>query len=189
MKFIIFAIFLISKIGCQAPLHLDRSLLDQWFPDLTTISILDLSSRQIDSIDQNTFSGLTNLQQLRLQRNKLMSLDAQTFKDLTSLQILDLGTNQINSIDPLLFSGLTSLQEIWLNPQPDKLVECADVLWANQLKNVDTLGEPDWHAAAWFVYRFGQIGATLDRLEWFKCYRCEYFFEPGESKGPRLIGK
>jgi Leucine-rich repeat (LRR) protein len=48
--------------------------------------LIDLSSKNIESIDVNTFIGFTNLQVLYLNKNKLSRLNEPVFKNISNLK-------------------------------------------------------------------------------------------------------
>ena len=91
-------LFLVFKIiECQVVLT--RQLLEQWYgSSLTGLTRLDLSSKEIISIDPQTFKGLVNLQTIDLLNNQIMSIDPQTFNGLINLHSLSLENNQITSM-------------------------------------------------------------------------------------------
>ena len=75
---------------------------------------INLSYRNIKTIDQATLTGLASFQYLYLNSNQISSIDPATFKGLTSLQELWLHTNRISFIHPSTFTGLTSLRYLYL---------------------------------------------------------------------------
>ena len=82
---------------------------------LSAITSLDLTSKQISSLQDGDFAGLTGLTRLELGRNSLSSLPATLFSDLTSLTRLELNNNSLTSLPAGIFSGLTSLTYLSLN--------------------------------------------------------------------------
>ena len=87
-----------SLIECQVVLT--RELLEQWYGDNLAIEEdLELDSREVVSIDPQTFNGLTNVKILHLNDNEITPIDQETFIGLTNLQTLYLHYNQISSID------------------------------------------------------------------------------------------
>lgn len=68
MKKLILLLFIVKsifKIGCQV--KLTRQLFDEWFcDDLSKLEVIDVSSRDIESIDRETFNGLTQIMVIHL---------------------------------------------------------------------------------------------------------------------------
>ena len=58
---------------------------------------IDLSGKQINSLHNNTFNGLTLLRELDLGGNQISSINEKTFNGLTNLHWLDLENNQIQN--------------------------------------------------------------------------------------------
>lgn len=108
MKECLILFFVFKIIECQVVLT--RQLLDQWYgTSLTDLTRLDLSSKEIISIDPQTFKGLTNLQSLSLENNEITFIDPKTFNGLIKLENLYLYNNQIRDLDPETFNGFTNL--------------------------------------------------------------------------------
>ena len=84
IKIIIRCFFCISLMfkNIDGQIALNRSLLEEWYPDINETLNLDLNSQQIKTIDPKTFNGLTNLQSLNLNYNQLVSIDPATFNGL-----------------------------------------------------------------------------------------------------------
>jgi Leucine-rich repeat (LRR) protein len=59
---------------------------------------LDLSSNQIESLDEGNFCCLRSLEKLYLNRNKLFEIDMSIFKGLSKLEILRLDINRIHNV-------------------------------------------------------------------------------------------
>ena len=107
MKLIIF--LLTFLVTCECQVILNKSLLATWIPTYTTATFINLSHSNISLIESRTFSGLTQLQDLRLYNNKLTTIDSFTFNDLVNLRTLSLFANQLSYIDPYTFVNLKSL--------------------------------------------------------------------------------
>ncbi|XP_068100277.1 vasorin [Hyperolius riggenbachi] len=76
---------------------------------------LYLFENGINSIDENSFTGLWDLQLLDLSHNKLSYLPGGVFKSLTVLSNLDLSSNQITEITADTFQGLGRLERLYLS--------------------------------------------------------------------------
>jgi Leucine-rich repeat (LRR) protein len=76
----------VTVIECQVILN--KNILATWIPSYFTTVSFYLVSRDLSLIDSATFSGLSNLKNLYLDRNKLTHLDPATFSGLSNLQHL-----------------------------------------------------------------------------------------------------
>jgi len=97
---------------------LDRKMLRQLFGDdnfLINLTTIDLSNRNIVSIQPATFNGLENLEYLYLNGNKLTVLAASVFWTLKNLRVLELWNNKLNYLPPNLFRDLNKLQNLYLD--------------------------------------------------------------------------
>jgi Leucine-rich repeat (LRR) protein len=65
-------------------MHLDRAYLQREFHNLLQLQILSLESRNIESIDPNTFKYLQNLREIHLEHNQISQIDSFTFSNLPS---------------------------------------------------------------------------------------------------------
>ncbi len=88
------------------------------FNGLQTLQALYLNNNKLTALDPDTFNGCYNLQSLDLDFNQIASLEANTFKDLRSLEFLYMSGNQIISIDRNIFVGLLNLKEVNLSMNP-----------------------------------------------------------------------
>lgn len=80
-------LLLANKVDCQVVLT--RQLLEKWYPNgLTNLDSLDLSERQITSIEPNTFSGLTKLLEINFRSNQLTSIGTNKLDSLTNFKFL-----------------------------------------------------------------------------------------------------
>ena len=82
------------------------------FAGLTALQILQLDSNKLTSLPES-FGGLTGLQQLWLGLNKLSSLP-ESFSSLSALEDLFLSANELTSL-PESFGRLTALQSLYLH--------------------------------------------------------------------------
>ena len=83
------------------------------FSNLTQLVYLDFSGNIIESLDNRTFSKLVNLESLNLRLNRLKSLDI--FSNLKNLSQLYLRSYDLEVLDPRLFIGLDNLCELNLS--------------------------------------------------------------------------
>jgi len=101
-----------SQISC---ISLTRSLLQQWNPNLTSITKLDLGVKSITDMEPNLFQGLSNLEFLYLDTNMISKLENNTFKGLTNLTFLDISSNSLNKLESLAFNNLENLKILYLD--------------------------------------------------------------------------
>jgi len=107
-----------SKNIFVSAIELDQNLLIQEYGfGLDSIEI-DLSGKNIEIIDINTFKGFENLEKLYLQENKLMKLEQGLFYNLSNLKELWLESNRIESVDKNIFVGLEKLKKVCLDENP-----------------------------------------------------------------------
>ncbi len=81
---------------------------------LANIVYLDLRNKNIKSLKQGDFSGLSALDNLDLSNNKLSSLPAGVFDGLSALKILNLYYNELSSLPIGVFHGLSALTRLTL---------------------------------------------------------------------------
>lgn len=106
----------------------------------------------IETLDQQDFIGLENLEMLDLSQNKLKELPDHVFEPLTSLRNLDLSSNQITLISQESFVGLKLLERLYLHSNTIKSIHPAAFdgleqllelkLYKNELTTVPVLKMP-----------------------------------------------
>lgn len=99
----------------SAPSSHVRELQNSAFEGATNLEDLNLSGNDLLSIPKKAFSGLTNLTKLNLSHNKIRSLPITVFRDLTSLTTLDLSENFLETIQADLLNPLKKLDTLSLN--------------------------------------------------------------------------
>ncbi len=82
---------------------------------LRTITHLNLKNKNISTLKEGDFDGLSALTELQLQQNRLTTLPANIFSGLSALRTLYLSSNQLASLPMSVFSGLSSLSNLYLN--------------------------------------------------------------------------
>uniref|UniRef100_A0A8C6TIS6 TIR domain-containing protein n=1 Tax=Neogobius melanostomus TaxID=47308 RepID=A0A8C6TIS6_9GOBI len=95
------------------------------FSGLSELQTLKLGRNQISHIEDAAFSHLSSLTELYLDRNRLANLTDHMFTGLSNLTVLGLRSNKINHISELAFAPLTKLLEI--------------VLWDNLLSSMSDI--------------------------------------------------
>ena len=91
-----------------------QSIPEDSFHKLTDLERLTLGYGDITSLPADAFDGLSELKWLDLAGNKLTSLDEDIFDGLTNLESLRLLGNELTSLDEDIFEGLTSLETLYL---------------------------------------------------------------------------
>lgn len=113
---------------------------------------LYLFKNGIETLDQEDFTGLDNLEMLDLSQNNLKELPDHVFEPLTSLRNLDLSSNQITHISQNSFAGLEILERLYLHSNTIKSIHPAAFdglelllelkLYRNELTTVPALRMP-----------------------------------------------
>ena len=124
------------------------TIAEDTFAGLTKLEQLFLSGNQIKEIKANTFAGLEKLEVLDLNGNEIKEIKANTFAGLTKLEGLSLYNNKIGEIKKDTFAGLTKLEELYLSR--NKITTIAENAFAGLTKlerlylhsNRDVNGEP-----------------------------------------------
>lgn len=108
-KFFILLLILL-EIGYSFEVILSRSLKELFSFSNGSIS-MSFANKNITSIEDFTFSGYTNSQNLYLGDNGLISIDKNNFNGLKGLIDLALNANRLTSINSNTFDNLKSLEE------------------------------------------------------------------------------
>ena len=82
---------------------------------LGTISYLNLSGKELTSLEPLDFGGLSGLVDINLERNTLRILPMGLFDNLKNIEIIRLGHNQLSELPNKAFSELPSLRILKLN--------------------------------------------------------------------------
>jgi Leucine-rich repeat (LRR) protein len=90
-----------------------RCLHDDTFYKARGLTDIRIQLNLIDSVQEYTFRGLTNLQSLSLWGNSIVTLPLKVFDGLTTLKYIDLSDNKISVVDDI-FSGLSLLTTLRL---------------------------------------------------------------------------
>jgi Leucine-rich repeat (LRR) protein len=133
LLFVAIGIQLICLFKCN---NLNRALLLQWIPFGISSPFIDLDNRQIETIDPDTFAGLTTLTYLELFSNKLTDLDYRVFNGLTGLKSLTLYNNLLRIIDSYTFRELISLEVLNLYNNKIIAIDFDVFVGLNNLKSV-----------------------------------------------------
>lgn len=84
------------------------------FNDLTSIKYINLSHNELELLS-SIFHGLSNLVEIDLQYNQLKELDSKCFRGLANLECIKLQDNKLKSLHSDLFQGLRNLKSLFLN--------------------------------------------------------------------------
>ncbi len=108
----------------KLPLHILLSVIENGtFTGLSNLQELYLQHNQISAIKNWAFPGLTNLHKLFLHWNKISVIEKGSLTGLTSLQTLYLYHNKISLIQNGTFTGLGSLKTLWLQGNQISVIE------------------------------------------------------------------
>ncbi|CAH1246653.1 IGFALS [Branchiostoma lanceolatum] len=80
------------------------------FSGLKSVSTLDLSYNNLQSLSETAFSGVTEMSRLDLESNEIIAISPKTFASLSPLTELSLQNNRLASFDVVLPNTLTKLQ-------------------------------------------------------------------------------
>lgn len=117
-----------------------------------TIQNLYIFQNGIDTLSQDDFKGLRELEMLDLSQNELVEIPDNVFEMLSKLKNLDLSSNHITHISKDSFSGLIQLERLYLHANRiqsihleafeglDKLLELK--LQGNQLTSLPSMNFP-----------------------------------------------
>jgi Leucine-rich repeat (LRR) protein len=89
-----------------------------------------------DDIESEYFAGLTNLTELRLNRNQINKIFLDAFRSNRNLTLLDLSENQVDVIEPKLFSTLTKFEILILSKNPISIPKSSALLKSNSIKTI-----------------------------------------------------
>ncbi|XP_026808006.1 toll-like receptor 6 [Rhopalosiphum maidis] len=109
------------------------------FHDLYTLQILNLGGNLIDSIPNDAFIPLRNLDTLVLSNNKIVDISPLALNGLYALTLLSLDGNKLTDVHEDCFKNCTTLRELNLSGNVLKTIPSA-LREMRMLKNVD-LGE------------------------------------------------
>lgn len=98
--------------------------------------VLACSSCDIVDIEPDAFKTLTNLQQVRLDNNKLGTVKASWFEGLKYLTYLDLNYNEIETIENGVFTNLPSLVDLRISGNK---LQCLNVDELSQLPDLQRM--------------------------------------------------
>ena len=117
--------------------YLDLYVIDEnTFNGLNNLENLNLLYNYITKINPSTFINLEKLKELNLSGNELEEINKDTFNGLNNLENLNLSSNKLKKINSFAFNGLNNLKN--LNLSDNKLEEInKDTL--NGLNNLENL--------------------------------------------------
>lgn len=108
--------------------------------DMPGLRSLDLGENQIKTLDNDSFSELTNVYGLRLTENYIETIRCGVFDKMTALQILNLSRNKIRHIEIGAFDNNQNLQAIRLDGNQLKnismlFIKLPNLVWLNMSEN------------------------------------------------------
>jgi len=105
-----------------------------FYPDL---ELVDLSSNQLVSIPDRSFSSQRRLKELRIENNKISSLNEKTFTGLSKLQVLNLGHNLIDKLSNRVLKPLKHVKEIIIKQNRISEIESEAFIGLTELTVLD----------------------------------------------------
>ena len=114
-----------------------KDLDESSFSGLNNLNELDLGNCQIEHFEASAFNGLHSLKKLDLNSNPIRELKANMFSELINLEKLDLGCCQIEQIEAGSFNGLQSLKELVSERNPIKKIKANTFSGLNYLEQLD----------------------------------------------------
>lgn len=113
---------------------LNRSFLNERFPDLINRNQIYIVREGITDIEPGTFDNLPELTYIYIKHNFISNIKASTFANLLNLQEINLSENQISEIELGAFQNLPNLRYIVLNG--NKLVKIPSFNNLNMLSHI-----------------------------------------------------
>lgn len=84
------------------------------FVEIKNNTYVDLSNKNLVSIDNTLFSGFNLLTEISLSNNRLTSLPHDIFRGLNSIKQINISYNKLTNIPHDIFNGLSDIQKIYL---------------------------------------------------------------------------
>jgi hypothetical protein len=97
--------------------NLNRTILELIYSSVNDRKTIDLSNLNIHSIHNETFLGLSKLENLYLQNNSIRRIEFYS-KDLQSLKLISLEFNNIVQINKSILVGLNKIESVCLFNNP-----------------------------------------------------------------------
>ena len=97
--------------------NLNRTILELIYSSVNDRKTIDLSNLNIHSIHNETFLGLSKLENLYLQNNSIRRIEFYS-KDLQSLRLISLEFNNIVQINKSILVGLNKIESVCLFNNP-----------------------------------------------------------------------
>lgn len=89
---------------------------------INKIDILGIRQNEIESLDEFTFSQLTELRILTAMQNKIRTITKRTFEKNVKLQLLNLGVNNIDTFHKDAFKNLKDMHTLFLDVNKIKIL-------------------------------------------------------------------
>lgn len=120
----------LPKNNSVTKIDLHQNLIHTWSGPLYLgkLKYLDLSSNYCDNVSDKFFTGMPELETLKLGRNFIGDnlkddVDGKIFRPLNKLKFLDLHRNSINSLPKKCFRGLSSLESLDISDNGLEMLE------------------------------------------------------------------
>lgn len=105
--------------------------------EMGTFELVNLTSVNLQFIDQSNFNQASKLTQLYLGGNAFYEVPAKTFSGAPTLKILDLSGNEVEKMAPDAFNGLKNLLELHLNGNALKNINFSELSDLVELRKID----------------------------------------------------
>ncbi|XP_062868349.1 toll-like receptor 22 [Trichomycterus rosablanca] len=146
-------------------------LTDHMFEPCPFLTELDLSDNEISNIFASIFKGLSQLNVLRLQLNKITNVN-NYFQNLSTLEFIDLSRNKINVLTCSDFANLTRLNCLYLySNRISKIPSCVfkdlenlEILYlgSNKLLTIANVFENGLHSLKELQLAFNKLSSLLN---------------------------
>lgn len=117
---------------------------------------LTVSFNSVTEISNNSFTSLSNLQNLWISNNQLRIIDGKAFQKLHDLKCLNLSVNNLSELSPLVFEDLHNLT--FLSLEKNRLKQLADGIFSSLL-NLNEL-----HMRENLLTKFSEIAKSVSHL-------------------------
>ncbi|XP_044732318.1 uncharacterized protein LOC123295152 [Chrysoperla carnea] len=150
---------------------------DQAFTGLTNLVELDLSENMISAVPTATFADYASLMRLSLNDNPIKIVRSYAFHDLSYLSTLELSNCEIEIVEDEAFTGLNNLE--WLKLNGNRLTH----IRGTEILPVSLHGI-DLHHNRWIC-----DCRLLDLHNWLLNFKIPHAVEPTCTRPPRLAGR
>ena len=131
---------------------------DESFKDLINLETLSIENNQLKSINNKQFAKLTKLEVLFIDDNQIDTIEDESFKDLINLETLSVANNQLKKISNKTFAKLNNLKELYIG---DNLI---DTIEDYAFKDLNSLHELELQNNQISKIQFGLFNINFPNL-------------------------